>query len=65
MVLFKSFAAGVAGLLVYAILIGVFLWLRMPRAEGLGAIAVPIRPLVIGALLVFATAFYLTFKRSS
>jgi len=65
MIFVKSLSAGTAALIVYVLLIAIILKLRTPTAEGLGAIAIPIWPVLIGAVLVFAAVFCWIFKRGS
>jgi len=60
MILVKSLLAGVAALIVYVLLVTFVAWLLTPN-EGIGWI--PILPILIGAALFFAAAFYWTFRR--
>jgi hypothetical protein len=65
----KSLAAGMFALIGCACLIALFfwfsMWLRTRDALDAGVIAVPGWPLLIGALLIFGSAFFWSFKRLS
>ena len=76
MIFVKSLLAGVAALVLYLLLAGAIVWrllapLKLPpiRADAggftWGGPWIPIWPIPIGAVLVFAAAFYWIFKRRS
>ena len=78
MIYVKSFLAGLAALIMLAALIVGVLFFAPPvmamltpsSSQGgagwtVGAFACPMRPVLIGALVTFAVAFYWTYKRLS
>ncbi len=64
MIWVKSLAGGVVGILAYATLIAVILWLRT-RSDGIGASTLPAWIVLVGAILCSLAASYWTFRRSS
>jgi hypothetical protein len=68
--LLKSLAAGVVALIGYAALMWIILWLELwwgnrGNDSGIGVIEGPGWPVVVGALLVFLSAFAWSFKHFS
>lgn len=64
MIWVKSLAGGVVGILAYAALIAIFLWLQTPT-EGIGASTFPVWMVLTGAILSFLAVSYWTFRRNS
>jgi hypothetical protein len=64
MIWVKSLAGGIVGILAYAALIAIFLWLRTP-SEGVGASALPVWIVLTGAILSFLAVSYWTFRKNS
>jgi hypothetical protein len=65
MVFVKSILAGTLALFAYVFLSILALRFYTPPDTGVGVIAGPGWPFLIGAVLVFGTAFYWMFKKSS
>jgi len=72
MAFFKSFAAGIAALVIYIIVLAVYPFVQMwwqssrPGSGGIGMVVTDVGPLhLLAGLLIFALAFWWEFRRAS